>query len=97
MATKMTGVATFVGSDGAAAGGSEQLTPEEERVLIRDIALSAEANSKEGDTFYLITQRPLSISFLILQLICFCDVDFDFEACMIELVFTDGGNIGLIT
>ncbi|KAJ9162941.1 hypothetical protein P3X46_022672 [Hevea brasiliensis] len=34
-----------------------ELTPEEERVLIRDIAISAEANSKEGDTFYLITQR----------------------------------------
>ncbi|KAJ9141160.1 hypothetical protein P3X46_031732 [Hevea brasiliensis] len=37
--------------------GSGELTPEEERVLIRDIAISAEANSKEGDTFYLITQR----------------------------------------
>ncbi|KDP20649.1 hypothetical protein JCGZ_03783 [Jatropha curcas] len=37
--------------------GSGELTPEEERVLIRDIAISAEANSKEGDSFYLITQR----------------------------------------
>ncbi|XP_021615796.1 ubiquitin carboxyl-terminal hydrolase 5 isoform X2 [Manihot esculenta] len=37
--------------------GGGELTPEEERVLIRDIAISAEANSKEGDTFYLITQR----------------------------------------
>ncbi|KAJ7976553.1 Ubiquitin carboxyl-terminal hydrolase [Quillaja saponaria] len=34
-----------------------ELTPEEERIMIRDIALAAEANSKEGDTFYLITQR----------------------------------------
>ncbi|XP_031391982.1 ubiquitin carboxyl-terminal hydrolase 5 isoform X1 [Punica granatum] len=37
--------------------GSGELTPEEERVLIRDIALAAEANAKEGATFYLITQR----------------------------------------
>ncbi|XP_021893354.1 ubiquitin carboxyl-terminal hydrolase 5 isoform X2 [Carica papaya] len=36
---------------------STELTPEEERVLIRDIALAAEANAKEGDTFYLITHR----------------------------------------
>ncbi|XP_038701633.1 ubiquitin carboxyl-terminal hydrolase 5 isoform X1 [Tripterygium wilfordii] len=34
-----------------------ELSPEEERVLVRDIAIAAEANSKEGDTFYLITQR----------------------------------------
>lgn len=38
-------------------GSSTEPTPEEERVLIRDIALAAESNSKEGDTFYLITQR----------------------------------------
>ncbi|KAM6547259.1 hypothetical protein CsatB_018935 [Cannabis sativa] len=37
--------------------GSTDMTPEEERVFIRDIAFTAEANSKEGDTFYLITQR----------------------------------------
>ncbi|XP_062111877.1 ubiquitin carboxyl-terminal hydrolase 5 isoform X2 [Humulus lupulus] len=37
--------------------GSTDMTPEEERVFIRDIALAAEADSKEGDTFYLITQR----------------------------------------
>ncbi|KAG6728941.1 ubiquitin carboxyl-terminal hydrolase 5 isoform X1 [Carya illinoinensis] len=36
---------------------STELTPEEERIMIRDIALTAEANSKEGDTFYVITQR----------------------------------------
>ncbi|CAL9236397.1 unnamed protein product [Arabidopsis halleri] len=36
---------------------STDLSPEEERVFIRDIAIAAEANSKEGDTFYLITQR----------------------------------------
>ncbi|XP_062165980.1 ubiquitin carboxyl-terminal hydrolase 5 isoform X2 [Alnus glutinosa] len=36
---------------------STELTPEEERIMIRDIALAAEANSKEGDNFYLITQR----------------------------------------
>ncbi|KAH7556826.1 hypothetical protein JRO89_XS11G0000300 [Xanthoceras sorbifolium] len=48
----MTEVTTFGGG-----GGSGELSPEEERVLIRDIAISAEANSKEGDTFYLITQR----------------------------------------
>lgn len=33
------------------------LTPEEERLKIRDISLAAESQSKEGDTFYLITQR----------------------------------------
>ncbi|KAL5546774.1 hypothetical protein UlMin_006461 [Ulmus minor] len=36
---------------------SSDLSREEERVLIRDIALAAEANGKEGDTFYMITQR----------------------------------------
>ncbi|KAI4300924.1 hypothetical protein L6164_034250 [Bauhinia variegata] len=36
---------------------SPELSPEKERIMIRDIALAAEANSKEGDTFYLITQR----------------------------------------
>ncbi|XP_034223617.1 ubiquitin carboxyl-terminal hydrolase 5 isoform X2 [Prunus dulcis] len=36
---------------------SMELSPEEERILIRDIALAAEANSKEGDIFYLLTQR----------------------------------------
>lgn len=36
---------------------STELSPEEERILIRDIALAAEANSKEGDIFYLLTQR----------------------------------------
>ncbi|XP_006482034.1 ubiquitin carboxyl-terminal hydrolase 5 isoform X4 [Citrus sinensis] len=34
-----------------------ELTPEEERVLIRDIAISSEASSKESDTFFLINQR----------------------------------------
>ncbi|XP_011041384.1 PREDICTED: ubiquitin carboxyl-terminal hydrolase 5 isoform X3 [Populus euphratica] len=37
--------------------GGAQLTPEEERVLIRDIAIASETKSKEGDSFYLITQR----------------------------------------
>ena len=43
------------------------LTPEEERLKIRDISLAAESQSKEGDTFYLITQRflPFSISFSV--------------------------------
>ncbi|TKY62744.1 Ubiquitin carboxyl-terminal hydrolase 5 [Spatholobus suberectus] len=36
--------------------GSE-LSPDEERIMIRDIALAAQANSKEGDSFFLITQR----------------------------------------
>uniref|UniRef100_A0A1D1YQS4 Ubiquitin carboxyl-terminal hydrolase n=3 Tax=Anthurium amnicola TaxID=1678845 RepID=A0A1D1YQS4_9ARAE len=36
---------------------SAQLTPEEERLVIRDITMAAEAQCKEGDTFYLITQR----------------------------------------
>nr|GMD25229.1 Ubiquitin carboxyl-terminal hydrolase 5 [Ipomoea batatas] len=34
-----------------------ELTPEEEKLCIRDISISAEAQTKEGDTFYLITQR----------------------------------------
>ncbi|XP_048501027.1 ubiquitin carboxyl-terminal hydrolase 5 isoform X3 [Beta vulgaris subsp. vulgaris] len=33
------------------------LTPEDERLKIRDISLAAESQSKEGDTFFLITQR----------------------------------------
>ncbi|XP_020575010.1 ubiquitin carboxyl-terminal hydrolase 5 isoform X2 [Phalaenopsis equestris] len=33
------------------------LTPEEERTLIRDISAAAEAQTKEGDNFYLITSR----------------------------------------
>lgn len=36
---------------------SSSLSPEEERILIKDIALAAESKSKEGDTFFLITQR----------------------------------------
>ncbi|CAL0323514.1 unnamed protein product [Lupinus luteus] len=36
---------------------NSELSPDEERIIIRDIALSAQANSKEGDTFFLITQR----------------------------------------
>ncbi|XP_057965864.1 ubiquitin carboxyl-terminal hydrolase 5 isoform X2 [Malania oleifera] len=36
---------------------STELAPEDERLAIRDIAVAAEAQSKEGDTFYLITQR----------------------------------------
>ncbi|XWS74654.1 hypothetical protein CRYUN_Cryun01aG0016500 [Craigia yunnanensis] len=35
----------------------KELSPEEERVLIRDIAITAEANTKEGDSFFLITQK----------------------------------------
>lgn len=42
---------------------STDLSPEEERVFIRDIAIAAEANSKEGDTFYLITQRYTRLNF----------------------------------
>ncbi|KAK7396058.1 hypothetical protein VNO78_16790 [Psophocarpus tetragonolobus] len=34
-----------------------ELSPDEERIMIKDIALAAQANSKEGDTFFLITQR----------------------------------------
>lgn len=36
---------------------SPRLTPEEEKLAIRDITLAAESQTKEGDTFYLITQR----------------------------------------
>ncbi|XP_059659946.1 ubiquitin carboxyl-terminal hydrolase 5 isoform X1 [Cornus florida] len=36
---------------------SSDLTPEEEKLTIRDIATAAESQTKEGDTFYLITQR----------------------------------------
>ncbi|KAK4408742.1 Ubiquitin carboxyl-terminal hydrolase 5 [Sesamum angolense] len=35
---------------------ARQLTPEEEKQTIRDIAVAAEAQTKVGDTFYLITQ-----------------------------------------
>ncbi|XP_020111526.1 ubiquitin carboxyl-terminal hydrolase 5 isoform X2 [Ananas comosus] len=36
---------------------SPELSPEEERLLIRDITIAAEAHSKEGDNFFLIAQR----------------------------------------
>ncbi|KAF8391515.1 hypothetical protein HHK36_023820 [Tetracentron sinense] len=36
---------------------NSELAPEEERLVIKDISMAAEAQSKEGDTFYLITQR----------------------------------------
>lgn len=49
-----------------------ELTPEEERVLIRDIAISSEASSKESDTFFLINQRLLlSLSFFFFVLYLF--------------------------
>ncbi|XP_022765624.1 ubiquitin carboxyl-terminal hydrolase 5 isoform X2 [Durio zibethinus] len=41
----------------AATTSTKELGPEEERVLIRDIAIAAEANTKEGDFFFLITQK----------------------------------------
>ncbi|KAI5427432.1 ubiquitin carboxyl-terminal hydrolase 5 [Lathyrus oleraceus] len=34
-----------------------ELSPDEERIIIRDIALSVQTNIKEGDTFFIITQR----------------------------------------
>ncbi|XP_042451811.1 ubiquitin carboxyl-terminal hydrolase 5 isoform X1 [Zingiber officinale] len=40
-----------------AARSATELSPEEERVLIRDLTIAAEALAKEGDTFFLITQR----------------------------------------
>lgn len=36
---------------------SPELSPEEERQMMRDIAMAGEAQTKEGDTFCLITQR----------------------------------------
>ncbi|KAJ9565237.1 hypothetical protein OSB04_001203 [Centaurea solstitialis] len=39
-----------------AGGGSPELSPEEERLVMRDIAMAGEARTKEGDTFCLITQ-----------------------------------------
>lgn len=46
---------------------AKELSPEEERVLIRDIALTAEANTKEGDSFFLITQKLISFCFFSLE------------------------------
>lgn len=34
-----------------------ELTSNEEKLTIRDISMAAEAQTKQGDTFYLITQR----------------------------------------
>ncbi|KAL7124612.1 hypothetical protein ABFS83_14G060800 [Erythranthe nasuta] len=39
------------------AEAARQLTPEQEKQAIRDIAVAAEAHTTVGDTFYLITQR----------------------------------------
>ncbi|XP_041998185.1 ubiquitin carboxyl-terminal hydrolase 5-like [Salvia splendens] len=36
---------------------ARKLTPEEEKQAVRDISVAAEAQTKVGDTFYLITQR----------------------------------------
>ncbi|KAF9609046.1 hypothetical protein IFM89_012486 [Coptis chinensis] len=36
---------------------TEQLSPEEERLIIRDIVLEAQSHPTEGDAFYLMTQR----------------------------------------
>ncbi|CAF1870445.1 hypothetical protein Bca4012_034347 [Brassica carinata] len=44
-------------SMGSSGSSSTDLSPEEERVFIKEIAIAAESNSKEGDTFYLIAQR----------------------------------------
>ena len=35
----------------------EQVSMEEERLAIRDFVISAKAHIKEGDTFYLVTQK----------------------------------------
>ncbi|THG19923.1 hypothetical protein TEA_011268 [Camellia sinensis var. sinensis] len=44
-----------------AVSSSPELSPEEEKLTIRDISMGVEAQTKEGDTFYLITQRsPLA-------------------------------------
>ncbi|URE22783.1 ubiquitin carboxyl-terminal hydrolase, partial [Musa troglodytarum] len=40
-----------------ASGSAMELSPEEERILIRDITIAAESLAKEGDTFFLISQR----------------------------------------
>ncbi|GMP90080.1 hypothetical protein CsSME_00041368 [Camellia sinensis var. sinensis] len=40
-----------------AVSSSPELSPEEEKLTIRDISMGVEAQTKEGDTFYLITQR----------------------------------------
>ncbi|XP_057483966.1 ubiquitin carboxyl-terminal hydrolase 5-like isoform X1 [Actinidia eriantha] len=40
-----------------AVSSSPAATPEEEKMTIRDISMAAEAQTKEGDIFYLITQR----------------------------------------
>ncbi|KAK9092099.1 hypothetical protein Syun_027010 [Stephania yunnanensis] len=36
---------------------ASEITPEHERLAIRDIAMAAESQSKEGDSFFLITHR----------------------------------------
>ncbi|XVE68508.1 hypothetical protein DITRI_Ditri09bG0073600 [Diplodiscus trichospermus] len=48
---------TEVATERETATTTKELGPEEERVLIRDIALTAEASTKEGDSFFLITQK----------------------------------------
>ncbi|PSS09582.1 Ubiquitin carboxyl-terminal hydrolase [Actinidia chinensis var. chinensis] len=40
-----------------AVSSSPEATPEEEKMAIRDISMSSESQTKEGDIFYLITQR----------------------------------------
>jgi hypothetical protein len=44
---------------------SPEVPAEEERALIRDITVAAEAHAKEGDTFFLITHRSRSPSLVL--------------------------------
>jgi hypothetical protein len=48
---------------------SFELSPDEERIMIRDIAISSQANTKEGDTFFIITQRFFLFLFILLLII----------------------------
>jgi hypothetical protein len=43
-----------------------ELSPEQEMALIRDITVAAEAHAKEGDIFFLVTNRCASRSLLLL-------------------------------
>lgn len=55
---------------------SSELSPDEERIMIRDIALSSQTTPKEGDTFFIITQRFVGFYFcfglIFMFLFCFC-------------------------
>ncbi|KAI4386590.1 hypothetical protein MLD38_004511 [Melastoma candidum] len=48
-------------------GGTTDLSPEEEMILVKDLAVAAETATKEGDTFYLLSQSYVYMEWIDLM------------------------------